>query len=219
MKTTFFRRTIVLVPLACIALYAGCDHTETEERNEAYADVIYVGAVTDEAMVALGSVLDQQAPVDDPGRAPQLDAPTMASLPKSPIPTFQWHFGASTMFVPTRSTVSARALALFLPAMPKPSWSSALGALLGPPRAAHAHGDPLNGTATLLTFSTAADSKVVRVFTDQTSYQPAQADWDKLVGAGAEITLSLVAADFDNNRIAGGGAPVQGTKFAFTITP
>ncbi len=77
----------------------------------------------------------------------------------------------------------------------------------------------MNGTATLLTFSTAADSQVVRVFTDQTSYQPAQADWDKLVGAGAEITLSLVAADFDNNRIAGGGAPVQGTKFAFTVTP
>ena len=44
-------------------------------------------------------------------------------------------------------------------------------------------------------------------------------DADKIVAANAEITLSLVSAEFDNNRVADGGGPFQGTKYVFTITP
>ncbi|MEZ4295843.1 MAG: hypothetical protein R3B70_12775 [Polyangiaceae bacterium] len=75
----------------------------------------------------------------------------------------------------------------------------------------------MNGTATFLVFSTKTDPKLVRVFTTDTTFTPGQATWDTLAGAGEEITLSLVAADFDNNRIADGGDPVQGTQFTFSI--
>lgn len=220
MNLSLPRRVLFLLPLACAALY-GCPQEETEPENEEYADVIYGGEATDEAMVALGSALDQKAPVEDAARAPVLDAPTETSLPRGTIPEFTWHFGASASLhaplPPAAAPQAPRGPELLRPAS-APAWLHPLAELVGPPRAARAHGDPLNGTATFLVFSTSKDPKLVRVFTDQTTFTPGQETWDKLAAAGGEITLSLVAADFDNNRIADGGDPVQGTKLTFTIT-
>ena len=210
MNAFFSRRMLLLVPLACAAIY-GCDHEEDEPLSPELADVLFEGGATDEALVALDSALDQKAPVDDPTRAPILDMPTGAMLPKSPIPTFTWHFGGMTrnLHVPTL---------LQLPES-TPTFRSALGEFFGPVKAAHAHGDPLVGPAAFLVFSTATNPKLTRVFTNLTSYTPTQAVWDKLVAANAEITLSLIGAEFDANRIADGGGPFQGTKYAFTIMP
>ena len=212
MNAFFSRRTLILVPFACAAIY-GCTHEETELSAE-LADVLFEGEATDEALVALDSALDQKAPVADPLSAPTLDTPTATMLPKSPIPTFTWHVGATTLQTPNRHEAPA------LLRIPEQSpIRSGFAELFGPVKSAHAHGDPLVGAATFLVFSTAKDPKLTRVFTNLNSYTPSQSVWDKLVAANAEITLSLIGAEFDNNRIADSGGPFQGTKFVFTITP
>jgi hypothetical protein len=219
MRASLPRRVLILLPLACAALY-GCPQEETTPPEDEYADVIYGGGATDEAMVSLGSALDQKAPVDDPARAPILDTPAETSLPKGTIVDFTWHFGKAALRVPPPAGPDRDAgPALLRLASAAPAWWSPLAELVGPPRAAHAHGDPLSGPATLLVFSTKSNPALVRVFTDQTAFTPGQETWDTLAAAGEEITGSLIAAEFDNNRIADGGDPVQGTKHTFTITP
>ncbi|HRI69696.1 MAG TPA: hypothetical protein PK156_35950 [Polyangium sp.] len=213
MNAFFSRRTLILVPFACAAIY-GCTHEEEEALSPELADVLFEGETTDEALVSLDSALDQKAPVDDPLSAPILEMPTATMLPKSPIPTFTWHIGGLTLRAPQHETPAL----LRVPESVSP-FRSGLAELFGPIKSAQAHGTPLVGPATFLVFSTAKDAKLTRVFTTLTSYKPSQQVWDKLVTANAEITLSLVGAQFDNNRIADSGGPFQGTKYVFTITP
>jgi hypothetical protein len=222
MRPSISRRLLLLLPLASAALY-GCPPAETADPADEYADVIYGGGATDEAMVSLGSALDQKDPIADPARAPVLDTPVETALPKGTIADFTWHFGDAAS---QRSPLPGRPVHAAADGPARRSlagvakgWLGPLAELTGPPRAAHAHGDPLSGPATLLVFSTKTNPKLVRVFTDQTSFVPGQETWDTLAAAGEEITLSLVAAEFDANRIADGGDPVQGTQFTFTITP
>lgn len=217
MKTFFSRRMLFLLPMACAAIY-GCEHDEVVVGPE-LSDVLYEGAATDEALVALDSALDQKDPVTDVTRAPTLDMPTLAQLPKSLIPTFTWHTGMVTRVSPGQTDAPRRGLALMQLPETKSALQMGFSELFGPVKAAHAHGDPLVGPAAFLVFSTASDPKLVRVFTSLTSYTPSQATWDKMIAANAEITLSLIGAEFDNNRIADSGGPFQGTKFVFTITP
>jgi hypothetical protein len=223
MKASLARRTFILLPLACAALYGCPQSEETHDEGEEYADVVYEGEATDEGMVALGSALDQKAPVEDATRAPELHT-TETQLPKSPIPTFGWHIGQEGARAPLPFTAPQKALSLLPPASgpvvaPGSDALREIRALFGPIRAASAHGEPMNGAATFLVFSTKSDPKLVRVLTDQLSYTPSQEAWDKLVGAKTEITLSLIGATFDANRIADGGDPVQGSELKFTITP
>lgn len=216
-------RALLFVPLASLALYGCPEAQETTTPEDDLGDVVFGGAATDEALVSLGSALDAKDPVTDPARAPVLDTPTGPVVPASPIPEFSWHFGEAASRLRPLPGEPGPASLRFAAApsqvrRPLPgSWVSPLLDLVGPPRAAHAHGDPLNGTATFVVFSTKDDPKLLRVFTDQTSFTPGQDLWDKLVEAKAEITVSLVAADFESNRIADGGEPVQGTKLSFTI--
>jgi hypothetical protein len=140
-------------------------------------------------------------------------------LPKATIPTFVWHAGTTVFQMPQENRIPTLEPKLWrLPELPS-TIRSGLAEFFGPIKAACAHGEPLVGPGTFLTFSTATNPKVVRVLTSLTSYTPAQAEWDKLIAANAEMTLSLIGADFDLNRIADGGGPFQGTKFVFTITP
>src|SRR5688572_9118165 len=86
-------RSLVLIPFAAALLYA-CSDEPIANTPEAYADVLYLGTVTDEALVAFVGALDQGPPADVPAKAPTLDAPmTGAALPKSPAPVFSWHIG------------------------------------------------------------------------------------------------------------------------------
>lgn len=217
MKTFFSRRMLLLLPMACVAIY-GCEHEETVVGPE-LSDVLYEGDTTDEALVSLDSALDQKPPVTDATRAPTLDMPTLAQLPKTPVPTFTWHTGMVTERSPGKTEALRQGLALIQWPEAKSSFQTGFSEFFGPVKSAHAHGDPLVGPATFLVFSTASDAKLVRVFTTFTSYTPSQTVWDKMIAAKAEITLSLIGAEFDNNRIADSGGPFQGSKFVFTITP
>ena len=58
-------RRVVGQENAVLAALYGCPQEETTPPDDEYADVIYGGAATDEAMVALGSALENwrlQAP-------------------------------------------------------------------------------------------------------------------------------------------------------------
>lgn len=208
---------LLIFPFACAAIY-GCDHDEVVLSAE-LEDVLFEGAATDEALVALDSSLDQKPAAGNSTTAPILDLPTGAMIPKTPIPTFTWHTGALTRLSPPALQWPEGAPTLLPRTNASAAIRSVLGEFIGPVKSALAHGDPLVGPATFLVFSTTTNPKLVRVFTSLTSYTPTQEVWDKLVAAKAEITLSLIGAEFDNNRIADGGGPFQGTKYVFTVAP
>ena len=209
-------RLLLLVPMAFALPYACSSESppEGETLPGGYEDVLYEGEVTDEALISLVAAFDQGAPSNTPSQAATLDVPAAdAMLPKTPIPTFTWHIGTVTRLSPPRAPA-------LLPVDRAPSrLVGPLLELLGPERAAHAHGTPYTGTATWLVFSTDTDPKLARVLTSLTSYTPAQAVWDKMIAAGKPITVELVSALFIENRVAADGGPFQGSKTSFTITP
>jgi hypothetical protein len=210
----FSRRLLILMPLAMALPYA-CSDEPVDEESElpaGYTDVVYEDHVTDEALVSLVAALDQKPPADVPSQAATLDTPAAdAMLPKTPIPTFTWHIGAVTELRPRAPEL--------LPSTSLERWYRPIFELLGPERAARAHGTPFTGTATWLVFSTASAPKLARVLTSLSSYTPSQAVWDRMVAAGAPITVTLVSAIFADNRIEMDGGPYQGSKTTFTITP
>ncbi|MCC6553973.1 MAG: hypothetical protein IT372_13260 [Polyangiaceae bacterium] len=225
-----FSRLLFLVPAAAALLYACDDHEHPPPAD--IGGVILEGDVTDETFLALDSALDQGAPVADPAQAAVIDQPAAgAALPETPAPTFTWHIGGAA----SRSAPAALRRAALAPS-PSPSWSSPLTPapaaasplawltaplreLAGPIRSAHAHGDPYNGTATYLRFSTSSEPRLVEVLTSALTYAPAAAAWDKMTAAGAPITLTLVTAIFEQDRIAPDGGPFAGGTVTFTVAP
>lgn len=211
----------------------GTSSGEEENEHPELADVIYQGEVTDEALVDL---LAKKA-TDNNARSPSVDSPTdSGTLPAATTPNFSWHIGGggggtgggggggagggdggaaiqttpSFRFAqfakPTRTTSASSAL-------------TPLAELLGPVRAASAHGAPFNATGYWLVFATDANPKLLRVFTDKASYQPDANAWKKLQEAGKPITLTIVAGWFDNNTISTDGGPFAGKPVTFTVTP
>ena len=220
----------LLVPFACLALY-GCPDDETTEDDaagtpEGYEDVVYEGGTTDEALVAFVAALDQGAPQPDTTQAPLLTSPMAGELPATPIPTFSFQLGSSAsaatprdVRVVLRSTPDwGDALQLLGARARQSALVGPLAELLGPPRAARAHGDPFNGYGYFMTIKSSADPKLCRVFTGATSFTPSSEVWSKISAAG-EVTVELVGAAFENNRIPSGGGPFLGSTTNLTITP
>ncbi len=207
----------LLVPLASASLYA-CGHDEPSVPA-GYEDVVYGGAATDEALAALLTAIDQTPPANVPSQAPTLTSPMAGDLPASAIPTFSWQVGPiarlSPPGPPSLLPVEPRAEPLYVPLVPL----APLAALLGPARAAHAHGTPFTGVASWLVVSTDSDPKLARVFTSETSWKPSDSVWARMTAAKAPITVELTSALFVDNRIDMDGGPFQGSKTIFTITP
>jgi hypothetical protein len=201
----------MLCAAASVALYsASCSSSGGggeggEAENPAFADVIYAGDTTDEALEQLIAATAK----DDAAKAPVFDSPADgAELPAATPAKFSWHAGTAALpGAPSLRFAGRRA----------PSFSSPLAELFGPERAAHAHGDPLNGTAYWLVFSTPANAKLLRVFTAETSYTPDAAAWDKLVKASDTITVTIKSAIFDTNELAADGGPWAGTPVKVTV--
>lgn len=216
---------LCLVPLASALLY-GCpgesdDGETTPHGPEGYNDVLYEGETTDEALLALASALEQGAPQPSMSQAPVLSAPEAGPLPAE-APTFQWSLGATArLHAPggERRPAGPELLRPGAAARRGGGWAAPLAALFGPVRAAHAHGDPFSGNATLVVFASSSDPKLVRVFTGATEYTPSADAWAKIRGAGGEVTLTLVGAVFEQNRIGDSGGPYQGSVTTFTVSP
>ncbi|WP_437827570.1 hypothetical protein [Sorangium sp. So ce1153] len=224
-------RRALLIPalaaLASAAMYAGAcggghDHGDASSGTSSgpsLDDVIYEGGATDEALV----VLLAAEPKDDASQATVFDAPEEgAALPGDAAPELTFHIagaaqGAAPRAAPWRAAGAAPGARESGPV--GASVLAELGALLGPVRAARAHGTPVNGRAYFLVFSTAEREGLLRVFTTKLSYTPDAAAWDKLRAAGAPITVDVVNAVFENNRIAPGGGPFTGEPVTFSVAP
>lgn len=216
------RRTLLLIPLCTVAIYACDDHHDEEVTLPAgYDDVLIVGSATDEALAAFAGALEQGTPTADPAHGAVIDAPVPdAMLPKATPATFSWHFGATTM----KFNHNSNEFKYFpSPALAnknnKSEWLYPLKELIGPMRNAQAHGTPFTGTASFLVFATPDNPALLRIITSETSFTPDNSAWTKLGGAGKAITLTINSAEFENNRIVQGGGPFAGGSVQFTIVP
>jgi hypothetical protein len=154
-------------------------------------------------------------------------------VPKATPPTFTWHLGAEARRAASPGTRHAAlpppepepgpGLLLLVPPAPRPATplELALGAALSavPIRSAHAHGDPFNGYGTLVAVSSTSNPKLARVFTGATSWTPSAAVWQTIVDDGGDLIVTLVGADFEQNRIPEGAGPYVGSVTALHIAP
>lgn len=154
--------------------------------------VIYAGAATDEALQALLLA----TPKSDPSQSVVVDAPASgAIMPKDLPPTITWHVGGGM-----GATLRA------------------IGEWLGP-RAAWAHGAPVNGRAYFLVFATKTNPKAARIFTTNLDYTFDAATWAKLALEQGPVTLTITNAIFEDNRVAQDGGPFPGEAVTFSIGP
>jgi hypothetical protein len=81
---------------------------------------------------------------------------------------------------------------------------------------AHAHGTPVNGAAYFVTISNASTPNLVRVFTTARQYQPSADVWTKLAAAGP-LTVKVVGAQFETDKIPTGGGAFASAPIMFTV--
>ena len=74
-----------------------------------------------------------------------------------------------------------------------------------------------NEASYLLVFSSPGNGKLLRVFTTLSTYTPSAGDWDKLVQAGAAITLNITGATFADGVLVEEGGPHAGQTLTFTV--
>ncbi len=192
MRLTRFA-SLLVVGLAVVYAPAGCKEDE-HEHSEGTSDAVFAGTATDEGLAAF----DAATPTTDASKAPALTAPAAgAKVPAATPVAFTW-----------KATPTALRLA---PVAPRYAGSSPFGAM----RDAHAHGNPMNGKAYLLTLRSGG-AVVGRVFTTNTTYTPDDAMWTKLKSAKS-IEATLASASYDNNNIVQGSGPFVAPAVAFTI--
>lgn len=190
LKVSLFSAT-----LAVFSFGAACSST-----TPGLEDVVYEGGASDEALDAMLALPSQPSP----GPLVFVKPSANAQLPAATPPAFAW----TDATAPRAGVVAPRARS--------GAWR-ARGLLGGGP--AHAHGAALNGKAYLLTFSSSANPKALRVFTTLTTYTPTPTAWQKLSAEKGAITAKLQAATFDNNTVVTGGGPFDGGSITFTVTP
>jgi hypothetical protein len=181
-------------------------HEPAGEQN--IDDVIYVGEVTDEALVRL---LDG-TPKNDPRQAVIIDSPDLSvPLSKDSPATLQFHLASQASRAPLLQGPSAP---------PRPGWQRSLHEflrLLAPEGVAHAHGAAYNGPAYYLVITGADSKQVLKVFTPKTSFTPEALDWQHLAEAPQPLRLEITSAFFDANSIGQDGGPFVGGTFSIRI--
>jgi len=208
-KVSSFTRRSVLTLVASAALYSGACSSDDdpvkpagETPNEDLEGVVYLGGANDEGLEVL---LDASV---KPSPAPVITSPEAGEVLEGPL-TFGYHAGETAALdapAPRSETGSARG-----------RFVTTLAELLGAERSAHAHGAPMNGEGYLLTFGSADEPELLRVFTDQTTYLPNAEEWQTLVDASGELTLTVTLGVFDEGRLAPGGGPFESAPLAFSI--
>lgn len=198
-------RTLGLAALAPALLLLACsssDEPAADTGNPELGDVVFAGQANDEGL----EVLLATAAVDEPTQAAVLlDPLDGATVPSAPPAKLSWKIGA-----PTARTVP-------VPRQSGPTLWQRLGRALDPIGTAHAHGSPMNGRAYFLTVSSAADPKLLRVFTTDLTYTPDEATWQKLEAASVPLTVTIVNAIYEQGKIVSDGGPFQGVPSTFVI--
>jgi hypothetical protein len=194
------RIALLATTLTATGYVVACS-THEDTGNPALADVVYVGTATDESL----ELMLDASPTSSPTKGAQFDAPVPdAMLPAATPATFAWHTTSTVQF--QRHSPQAQEMAL--------DWERWVGV----PEAL-AHGTPLSGKASLLVVSSAKDTKLLRVFTNVSSYTPTVAEWKKLAAAGGTLTATVTTATFDTNKLTQDGGPFSGVPVKFSVTP
>ncbi len=213
-------RHIVLPAVASVAIYGGACSSDTHGTGGGgasdLAGVIYQGSATDEAL----GVLLAAGEVANPTSVAVFDMPLEgAQIPASPIPTFAWHVESVKAATAPVARPRSRWAALDVFAISPNVSFGPLMDLVGSPRSASAHGGELEGLAYYLLFSTAADDKLLRVFTTETTYTPDAAAWAKITGAKGTIQAWILTGTFIHGALAEGGGPFRGPWIGFAVAP
>jgi hypothetical protein len=74
-----------------------------------------------------------------------------------------------------------------------------------------------NGQAFFLAFSSASNQKLLRVFTNLTSYTPSTAAWQGLLQVGEPVSINVTSATFENDLLTSDGGPHIGETITVTI--
>ena len=202
---------LFLLLASCSGNSSDGDHHDPDGQED-ISDVIYVGGVTDEALVRLLAL----TPKNDPKQALQVTAPDLGSpVPADAAPTFVFQLAAQAMGTPAPRAPSE------WPLRSRPSlWQRSareLWRFLSPEGTAHAHGAPFNGTAYYLVISDAKAKPRLQVFTSELSFTPEAVDWQNLGQAPQPLTLTITSAVFDQNDVPRDGGPFVGGAFEFSI--
>jgi hypothetical protein len=203
-----FTRLTVLTLAASVAVYAGACSSDGEPSHPAggpdeidLEGVVYLGGANDEGLELLLDATAKASP------APRFTSPEAGATLEAPT-TFSYHAGEGSSLEAAPRDTTARS---------SRSFAREFAQLIGSEQSALAHGAPMNGPGYLLTFASVDDPKVLRVFTDQTAYLPSAEEWEKLVAANDELTVSVRFAAFDEGRLAPGGGPFESAPLAFSI--
>lgn len=200
-----FGRIATATLLASALLYGyGCSDDSGGEPGPSRPDIagaVYVGAATDEGLLAVLSA----SPKERPASTPVITAPETGAVLEVPT-TFAYRIGATAEGRAPSQRERGRSVRV-----------DKLMQLFGPERRAHAHGEPMNGPAFLLTFSTSSDPALLRVFTQEVEYIPGTAEWQTLAAIGEEITLVVTLAIFDQGRITQDGGPFRSAPLSFRV--
>ena len=164
-------------------------------------DVVYQGGASDEALASVVGA----PPVVDNSRAPVVSEPGLdgQAYEAAFVPSFAWRavvVGASTpsFFRDVRDALE-----------------DGLGV-----RSASAHGEGNFGNVYLVTFASAIEPKLLRVFTTKTTYTPTAAEWATLRASGPGLSVSVTGAFVENDVVVRGGGPfVSPAPRTFTVRP
>jgi hypothetical protein len=198
----------VIVALGVAAL-AACGEETAPDDGQALADVLYESGAVDEGLESLLAA----TPKDDETRAARFLWPSNGEVLSSDTTPLQiwWDLGTMAMMREPASLPSPFVRDVAPASLRRaPSFGErALGLLLGGIEEAHAHGTPMSGSGFFLTFATPSNPKLLRVFTKNLGYEPDDAKRTLLTSQTEEITIELVTAEFDQNRIAQDGGPFR----------
>ena len=200
---------VMLLLLASCSSNASAPSDHHDHDTVDTSEVVYVGAVTDEALEQLLAV----TPKDDPRYAVVIDSPDLTrAVPKESAANFEFHSTTPLALAPNPPPTPA-----VHPRSPFQRSFHEFLRFISPERVAHAHGEPYNGPAYYLVFSD-ADAKVrLQVFTNKTSFTPEAIDWENLVQAPQPLTLQIISAVFEENDIPADSGPYAGVSTSFRI--
>ena len=220
-------RVLILCGLTSFGIYGSASCGSGEATGSATSSggtggaaaqpgLVFEGDANDEALAAIGAT---EGPAN-PTTFAVFDSPAEGAVyPGDSRPKFTWH-----MNVPSGAGGGGGGAVLLHPA--PPARLASLGPLLdlfglfglfGKERSAAAHGTPVNGLAYLLLFSSEKDTKLLRVFTTNTSYSPSPAAMDILRGIGT-VQVWILTGVFDNNALTPDGGPFRGPWTSFEVT-
>ena len=180
------------------------------------ADVVFEGGATAEALAEMVEV----PATENLRHGPVITFPPNNSvLHSGEIVTFTWgHAATAAREGAAGGEWLGAAGGKWFGAAARSGVAAWLGEVLGAERSAHAAGaEAMSGRGYFLVFTTLTGSRLLRVFTMETSYTPDEDAWKTLSAAGIWTELRVSSALFLGDSLLGGTGPFEGEHIEFCI--